>query len=85
MMTLTEIEQAVVAAGFAVHEAHEYADGVKLIVSKSETYIESRQYHFGSYYREVTAPTWFSVVGILHTATADEIADSLDRWWKEDK
>lgn len=83
-MTAHDIEQAVIAAGFAVYEADEYADGVKMIVSKSETFTLMRQYYFGSSYQEITAPVWFACIGILYMATANEIAESLGRMWRED-
>ena len=83
-MTAAEITQAVKSAGYGIHECKEYADGVKIIVFKEATFREERRYYSSVYTVEVTAPHWFSVIGIQYTATASEIAGMLDRWYAAD-
>jgi hypothetical protein len=78
---LTAIQQAVNAAGFDILQATEYADGVKAIVRKQQTFTVITGIHGGEV---VTEWTYFTTVGILYTATADQIADSLRTWFRED-
>lgn len=83
-MNAADIEHAITAAGFAVYESEEYQDGLKAIVSKETAFQIGYTRGFGTYWHTATGNTWFTVVAILYTATADEIAASLEAWWRED-